>query len=120
MIGQALGDGLWEVRGGVSKIRAWGLREDFPERRCPSIAAKDGHQHPPLVMKGMVCGVGLCGVQASLRLREGTLPSLLLLVPLLILLGQDHGKSRFREGQVLFFNSDPQAWCGSPGQILQS
>lgn len=43
VIGQTLGEGLWEVRGGVSKIRVWGLRKDFPERRCPSIAAKDDH-----------------------------------------------------------------------------
>lgn len=36
------------------------------------------------------------------------------------LLGQDHGKSLFMKGQVLFLSSDPQAWCRSPGRILQS
>lgn len=72
----------WTMGGQRRSLQNQGLgtQAGLPRRRCPSIVAKDGHQHPPLVIKGMVCGVGLCGVQARLRLREGTLLSLLLLV----------------------------------------
>lgn len=80
--------------------------------------------HPPgapsQVMGGMVLGeeqsAGLFG--SHREAREGAVPSPSF-VPLPTLLGRDHGKSQFREGQTLCLRSDPQAWCGSPGRILR-
>lgn len=75
----------------------------------------------PLVMEGLV-GRSV-GIQASLGLSEKPEREQHLLphhwFPLPTLLGTDHGKSQLREGQALCLRSDPQAWCGSPGQILR-
>lgn len=78
----------------------------------------------PLVMEGMVGGSrGGWRVQASLGLTEKPKREQYLLpdhwFPLPTLLGPDHGKSQLREGQALCLRSDPQARCGSPGQILR-
>jgi hypothetical protein len=51
--------------------------------------------------------------------REGALDFPTIGPSLPTLLGQDHGKSQASEVRALYLRSAPQAWCGSPGQILR-
>lgn len=106
-----------EQRRSVSS-QGYGFREDFSEEEVPKHCCRGWLS----ALSPNHGGDGVWG--GSVGLIWGSEREQYLLsnhgFPLPTLLGQDRGKSLFRKGQVLFLSSDPQAWCGSPGQILQS